>query len=339
MRKIRKYLILSLAACMTLSPLAVKADNDLEKKEIIPISVPIEVQQPKYINFEGKITEINDGENTFSIRVMSDETDPYNGMVFHINDGVILLNDETKDFVSKDTLKKGDLISAYYGKDTMMMLSMPPQLSPDVIVVKESKEFSAIKVDKFDKDLLSSDGSLKINQSDNTIIVDKDGNKLKKEDILNKDLIIFYSIVLESYPAQTTPEKIIVIDKEVEAIDNIEIKILDKMIIEEKEITLEKSLYENEEGVMMIPLRQIAETLGYEVIWNNEARSVELIKGPQWSLVTIGKDQYNFARMSIKLHTAPVIKDSTTYVPYDFLNEALRVNVEITDDGKIEILK
>ena len=339
MIKINKYLALSLAACISLTPLAVRADNSLEKKEIIPISAPIEVQQPEYINFEGKITEINKDGTIFSIRVMSDETDPYNGMVFHINEKVILLNDKTKDFVSKDTLKKGDLISGYYAKDTIMMLSMPPQLSPDVIVVKESKGFSSIRVDKFDKDLLSSDGSLKINYSDTTIIVDKNGEKLEKEDILDKDLIIFYNIVLESYPAQTTPEKIILIDKEEFARENVEIKILDKMIIEEKEIILGKFLYKNEEGIMMIPLRQVAETLGYEVIWNNEARSVELIKGPQWSLVKIGEDQYNFARMLVKLHTAPEIKDSTTYVPYDFLNEVLRVNVEITENGIIEILK
>lgn len=339
MRKIKKYLVLSLAACMTLSPLAVKADNNLEKKEIIPISAPIEVQQPEYINFEGKITEINKDGTLFSIRVMSDETDLYNGMVFHINEGVILLNDETKELILKDTLKKGDTISGYYGKNTPMMLSMPPQLSPDVIVVKESKGFSAIKVDKFNKDLLSSDGSLRINQSDNTIIVDKDGNKLEKEDILDRDLIIFYSIVLESYPAQTTPEKIIVMDKEEVVVEDLEIKILDKMIIEEKEITLNKSLYQNEQGVMMIPLRQIAEILGYEVKWNNEERSVELIKGPHWTLVTIGQDNYSFAKMLIKLGTAPEIKDSTTYVPYDFLTEVLRVNVEITENGMIEILK
>lgn len=338
MKNSKKYLVLSLAACMTLSPLTVKAEN-IEKKEIIPISAPIDIQQPEYINFEGKITEINHGDNTFSIKVMSDEKDPYNGMVFHINEKVVLLNDETKDFVSKDTLKKGDLVSGYYGKDTIMALSMPPQLSPDVIIVKESKEPSFIKVDKFNKELVSSDNQLKINQSEDTIIVDKDGNKVEKENIVDKDLIVFYTISTRSIPAQTTPEKIVVMDKEDEVVDKFEIKILDKMIIEEKEITLDKFIYENEKGVMMIPLRQIAETLEYKVTWNNETRAAELTKGAQWTSVKVGEDNYNFAKMLVKLGTAPEIKDSTTYVPFDFLNEVLKVNVEITEDGMIEIVK
>lgn len=338
MRKVNKYVVLSLAAIMMLSPMAVKADNSIAKQENILISAPVEVEA-EYINFEGKISKINKNENTFSIRVMSDENDPYNGMIFHINDKVILISDETKDFIQKETLKEGDIVVGYYAKDTIMMLSLPPQLSPDLIVVKESKDFSAIKVDKFDKDLLSSDGSLRINQSDNTVIVDREGNKLGKEDILDKDLIIFYNIVLQSYPGQTTPEKIIVMDIEEELINEVEIKIIDKMIIEDEEIKLDKSIYDNEEGIVMIPLRQIAEALGYKVTWNNEARSVELTRGPQWSLVKIGEDNYNFARMLVKLDTAPVIRESTTFVPIDFLDEIFRVDVEVTEEGMIKIAK
>ena len=346
MRNSKKYLVLSLAACMTLSPLVVKADNDIEKKEIIPISAPInkvdqieEEVMSEYVKFEGKITEINHNDNRFSIKVMSDETDPYNGKVFHINENVILLNDKTKDFLSQDTLKKGDTVTGYYDKNTIMTLSLPPQITPNVIVVNENEGPLSIKVDKFNKELVSSDNQLKINPSEDTIIVDKDGNKMEKEDILDRDLIVFYTISTRSIPAQTTPEKIIVMDKEDEVVDKFEIKILDKMIIEEKEITLDKFIYKNEKGVVMIPLRQIAETLEYKVTWNNEARAAELTKGAQWTSVKIGEDNYNFAKMLVKLGTAPEVKDSTTYVPFDFLNEVLKVNVEITEAGMIEIIK
>ncbi len=343
MKKVKKYIVLSLATCITLSPLVVRANNDPDGKEIIPISAPVdkvekidEVAMADYIKYDGKITEVNDNEKYLSILVKDNENEPYNGMLFHINEDVILLNDKTKDFVTKDTLKKGMNVSTYYHKDTVMAMSMPPQLGPDVIVVRESKEPTSIYVSGFNKELLSSDGTLRIAPSENTVIVDKNGNKIDKKDIENKELIVFYSMVMESYPAQTTPEKIIVMEKEEEVKEKPEITVLDKIIINEKEVTLNKPLYKNEEGVMMLPLRQIAEALGYEVKWNNETRTAELTKGPQWTAVTIGKDNYNFAKMLIKLGTAPETKNSSTYVPFSFLEEVLRVGVEITEEGMIK---
>lgn len=343
MKKTKKYIILSLATCITLSPLAVKANDSPDELKVIPISAPIDkVEEIKdmvtkdYIKYEGKITEINNNGKYLSILVKDNENEPYNGMLFHLDEEVIFLNDKTKDFINKDSLKKGMSVSAYYHKDTVMAMSMPPQLGPDLIVVRESEEPTSILVSGFNEDLISSDGAWKISPSENTIIVDKDGNKIDKADIGNKDLIVFYDLVKESYPAQTTPEKIIVIEKEEVNVEP-EITVLDKIIINEKEISLNKSLYKNNEGVIMVPLRQIAESLGYEVKWNNETQTAELVKGAQWTAVTIGEDNYNFAKMLIKLGTAPEIKDSSTYVPFNFLEEVMRVGVEIGDLGIIEI--
>ena len=66
-------------------------------------------------------------------------------------------------------------------------------------------------------------------------------------------------------------------------------------------------------------------------------KTAELTKGAQWTAITIGEDNYNFAKMLIKLGTAPEVKDSSTYVPFSFLEEVLRVRVEITEKGMIEI--
>ena len=87
----------------------------------------------------------------------------------------------------------------------------------------------------------------------------------------------------------------------------------------------------------MIPLRQISEALGYEVAWNNETRTAELTKGAQWTSVTIGEDNYNFAKMIVKLGIAPEIKEGSTFVPFTFLEEVLKVNLEIMESGMINI--
>lgn len=345
MKNLKKYIVLSMAACITLSPVLANANpNDLVE-EVTVISAPINIEEEimvkDYIKYEGKITSITKNERYISIMVKDDESDPYNGMLFHLNEDVILLSDKTMDFISEDTFKEGQTVTGYYSKDTIMLMSLPAQLSPDLIILNEAEEPITVEVSKFNKDLISTDGSLKISQSDNTIIVNKDGKKIDKEGLVDRDLIVFYSVARESYPAQITPEKIIVMEKEEDIghveMPEFEISVFNKVFINEKKVTLDKELYKNEEGVMMIPLRQISEALGYEVIWNNEERSVELLKGPQWSLVTIGKDQYNFARMLIELGTPPEIKTSTSYVPFNFLREVLRVDVDITKDGIVEI--
>jgi len=372
MKNMKKYIVASLAACVTLSPMAtiaVDGPDSPVSNEVKPIYAPIydrgdtvdgidiidpvdiidEVQIPDYIEYKGKIAEIDKSGNTFRILVKDNLDEPFNGMLLYINENVILLDGETKDFITTDELEVGMPVTTYYHKETIMLMSMPPQLAPDVIVVNTSEDYSSIHISNFDENLLSSDGGLILTISNDTIIVDKEGNKVDKEEIKNRDLVVFYSIVRESYPAQTTPEKIVVIENKeyvVEdsvlehenAVSELGIKILNKIYINDEEISLENEIFENQAGIKMLPLRQIAEALGYEVTWDNEAKRAELVKGPHYTAVTIGEDNYNFARMLVSLGTAPVLKDSRTFVPYDFLQEVLKVNVEIID-GVINILE
>ncbi len=285
--------------------MVVKAE-DVREVEIVPI------KESNYINFNGKITEINSTEKSFSILAENDLENALDKLVAYISDDVVLLDGETMNFIDKESLKEGTEVSLYYSKDTPMLMSYPPQLTPNVIVVRNRKEPVNIKVDTFNKDLVSEDNTLRLNIDKEVEIIDLDGNKLEKEELTNKDLVVFYNIVAESFPAQTTPEKVIVIK-------NNEPTVLNKIIINGEEIELENLLYKNEESAVMVPpLRQIVEELGYKVSWDQETFSAELIRDAQWTRVTIGKDNYNFAKMLIKLGTAPELKDSRTYVPISF---------------------
>lgn len=340
MKRTTKYIAISLATYMTLSPAVARANMNADSN-VVPVSTEVtnmeKVEVQDYMNYEGKVAEIRKNGENLSIHV-KEEGDEY-GLIFHIGKDVILLNDETKDFIDKEKLKEGAIITAYYGKNTPMAMSLPGQLIPGVIVVKESEEPSSIKVSGFNGELVSGENDLKLNISEDTVIVNKDGEKVEKENIKNKDLVVFYTISTKSIPAQTTPEKIVVIGdrKEVEEVEDVEITALDKIIIDGKEVKLLSPIYTNGEDIKMIPLRQIAEALEYEVKWNNEARSVELTKGAQWTSIVVGEDNYNFAKMIVKLGTAPEIKGSATYVPFNFLEEVLKVGVEITKEGIINI--
>ncbi|WP_232696722.1 stalk domain-containing protein [Brevibacillus daliensis] len=92
-----------------------------------------------------------------------------------------------------------------------------------------------------------------------------------------------------------------------------------------------------DKGVIMVPLRTITEKLGYEVTWNQKTKTTEMTKGAQWTTVTVGQDNYNFAKMSIKLGKAPAMKAGTTYVPLDFFEKVLQKQVVVGEDGTIQI--
>lgn len=87
-------------------------------------------------------------------------------------------------------------------------------------------------------------------------------------------------------------------------------------------------LQETEDGdVVMVPLRAVAEALGYDVTWNGYLRSVQLgVAIHLW----IGGNEVHFGRMApIELSTVPIIVDDLTFVPLDFFSNVLGQTVYV----------
>lgn len=322
----KRGMALSLAAVIALSPVVVKAEYD-ESISYMPISAPIadRVMYSEFIEFRGKVDEIQNENGQFSILATNSITEGgLNALKAYIDEDVILLSDKDMDFADKSDIKVGMEVVIFYHKDTIMAMSYPPMLGPDVIVINENEEYQQVMVSKFDKEFLNAEKDMYIHPSNDTLIIDKDGNKVDKDDLVDKDLIVFYTVVLESYPAQTTPEKIIVMPaRENQVVSN--------------EFVLDNELIKVIDGVTMIPLRLVGEALGYEVSWNQETKTAELLREAQWTAVTIGKDKYSFAKMLVELGTAPILIDSRTYVPISFIEEILKANVEVIEDKNIII--
>lgn len=322
---IKKGLALSLAAVITISPMAIKA----EEMEAIPISAPIEeiedeVRVTEYIEFRGKIEEAQAEGELFYIVARNDLEEGLDAMKANITKDVILLNNKSMDFIEREDLKVGAEVIIYYHKDTIMLKSYPPILTPNVVVIDENNEddgWMSTMVSKFDKDFLNVEKDLYARPSEDTIIIDKNGDEVSKDELVDKDWVIFFDIVLTSYPGQTSPKKIIVMPER-----EGQVEVMEEFLLESKYI---KEI----DGVKMIPLRLVGESLGYEVSWNQENRTAELVKGAQWTAVTIGEDRYNFAKMLVELGTAPVLVEDSTYVPMSFIEEILKATVEVVDGG------
>ena len=95
--------------------------------------------------------------------------------------------------------------------------------------------------------------------------------------------------------------------------------------------------FENE-GVLMLPLRAITETLGFNVEWQGETGTIILTKGPVYVTMSAFEDGYTFSKTApMMLGTAPILIDGVTFVPAEFVNQVLNGAYRIEADGSIKI--
>lgn len=113
---------------------------------------------------------------------------------------------------------------------------------------------------------------------------------------------MFFDVSTRSIPAQTTPRKLIVLDHIAEL----------PMVVQE----LINQDHYTKDGVNMIPLRDIADHLGYHVKWHQETLSVLLSKPNRTFRIRIG-EKGNFT-------VSPDLIDGKSYVPDEFLHQLLQ---------------
>ena len=120
------------------------------------------------------------------------------------------------------------------------------------------------------------------------------------------------------------PLPIAIGDIEVEAIDetvdadidaDLEIELNGEVVINDEVLADHPApfVYDN---TIMLPLRAIAEALGYDVTWNGELQSVMMGVGIN---LWIGQTEVHRGRMApLEISAPPVIIDGVTFVPMDF---------------------
>ena len=110
-------------------------------------------------------------------------------------------------FVDHVMVAVGDRVTGFYDADAPVPLIYPPQFR--AIVMAKDTPYQQVKVDFFNSQLESSDGTLRLNISPQTQIVLENGQRFTGN-VANRYLIVEYGATTRSIPAQTTPHKIIV---------------------------------------------------------------------------------------------------------------------------------
>lgn len=111
-------------------------------------------------------------------------------------------------FVNYVMVNIGDPITGFYDANAPAPLIYPPQYL--AVVIAKASENQNVKVDFFDSHLVSSDGTLKLNISPHTQIIQENGQAFTGNPA-NKNLVVIYGTSKMSSPFQTVPYKIIVL--------------------------------------------------------------------------------------------------------------------------------
>ncbi|MFB5678430.1 copper amine oxidase N-terminal domain-containing protein [Paenibacillus terreus] len=92
-------------------------------------------------------------------------------------------------------------------------------------------------------------------------------------------------------------------------------------------------------GYRLLPLRAVAESVGFTVIWNQGTHSAKVRKGASWTTVQKDTDYYQYNDMEpISLGIAPVIIDGSLYVLEDFFSDVLKLSVEFEPEADALII-
>lgn len=111
-------------------------------------------------------------------------------------------------FIDNIRAEEGDHVTGFYDKNAPVPLIYPPRFRALIMVVGISTV--NVKVDFFNRNLVSSDGMLRLSISPNTQVVLENGQGFYQNPA-NRDLIVLYGPTTRSIPAITTPYKIIVL--------------------------------------------------------------------------------------------------------------------------------
>lgn len=308
------------AAVLSMSMFTAFADIIDENTEV-PVSVENEMKS-RFMSIKGTIKEVNDyyGIDGAKIVAIEDENE--------LPSNIIITKDTY--VINEDKLAAGETLTVFYDAQRPMILIYPPQISADAVIVGEIE--LNVKVDLFNEDLVSADNFLKLNVSEDTEIVLNDGSKFEGE-LYNRKLVVLYGVSTKSIPAQTNPTKIIVLDEE-ELVIVEGPSTVNEIVVNGKKLEASKPVL-NDDGVVMVPVRVVAEELGYEVGWNHEEQKVTV--GELLSF-RIGEDNYTMDDTSgIQLYAAPILEEGITYVPLSFISEFLNASGTHVSNSQVVI--
>ena len=258
--------------------------------------------QENFLKLAGTLSSLEKNENGLLHGVIEQQDNVFNIVV---GQETVVVDNTGK----RVELKEGMDFTAYVDGNKPMILIYPPQYSPDLVIV-QTEEIGFAEVAQFDENFANE--SLKLNISDETVIENLSGTAVEAKNIVGVNVAVFYKFTTFSIPAQTTPSKIIVLSYDEEELSEEMVQLQ----------TIIKNDFYEVNGVTMVPLRLIAEKLGWTVTSTGKGAIVS--KDNATFTITRGEKLYGHNRAVDYFEQAPALLEPTkTYVPVEFVDRLL----------------
>lgn len=290
---------------------------------------------PRYMQINGRIASIDNNSQVTTISVTSDS---YGEVIYNISDTTLIYSLGSTEKLEFSRLTVGQSVSVYYSVLSPQTMSLPPQVNPEVIVVRDNLAEQYVKVDYFDENSISSDGVLKLNSLSSVLIVDEKNNVVKFEDALGKNLIVFYNDQTSTSSTQARGVKVVILSSEVRDPSDLPDYTIDETPTENPDETENPSQPEGEiqtedmvanaisalgnevttkiDDTVYVQISPVAKELGFTVEWDPATALVTLRKDNVEFTLTPGQTQYSYNRSLRYFDTAPFIENDRTYVEY-----------------------
>lgn len=310
-------LVLAIAAFTSMTAFA---QDDIMLISSNPATEVVEtVAEPAYLSAYGEITEV--AEDYVVVKTTDGEEIQFNtSELTQVIDANTVL---PLDLAARET----NTVMVTYSN--AMTMSIPPQAYAFAIVGNIKSEmgnpiFTIVEEVKDAEDgivIVTEGGSKEITVPANAEVSPYlTRNIVTLADVkAGSNVLLWYDMMTMSIPAYATSEKVVVLPGNVLDILGLE----EGLTVNGVEITLaeDEVVYDNN-GVEMLPLRTVAETLGFKVEWVNETQSIIVSKDAFTATVRIGTTEGGINKMRLVLETAPILYGGTkTYVPTSFFAE------------------
>lgn len=294
-------------------------------------SAPLEPGEstPYRFGAQATVTEVQTKtveDDMVFVSALTLETADGRALVANIGEHTAVLDTQTGLPATAADIKPEDSVYVYYG--ATMTASEPAQVAAQAVLVNLDEAHAPAHLLTAESvttnpgggiTLLADGGSVLVTVgADAAVTAYKTRETLRNTDIhMGTQLFAWYDVVAESHPAQAGTARVVVLPPQDSTLT----------MITGGDIAIGEARVEN--GVVMVPLRQVAENLGFTVTWNGETRSVHLTNNKVQTNIQLGLDAYYKSTAiegalgltaSFPLGAAAYEQDGTTWAPAEVFN-------------------
>lgn len=338
----KQLTVAALCVAMVLSSASAYADPQATT------GVVEDIVAPTSVGMNAIIKEIKTVDGKTSILVKNTEKDSIEEVLLHISEETIILDNATGLPGSINELKVDQKIFVHHS--AAMTMSLPPQTQCFAILTNLEENKAIGKLIEVNKILEKTEEQVKVLTNDKQFIL----TFLKENSIVpyrtkqiesiqnieaGSKMMVWFDVMALSMPAQATVDRAVVLPREVNPVTAV-----DRLKINGKDIDLGDKKVLVEKDQVMVPVRLVAETLGFQVGWDTATQSITLDNGTVKTSLTVGVDRYYKASSQaigltapFQYGVAPMVVEETTYVPVEMFNLLFSNDVVSIDGNQVVI--